>query len=127
MENDDVIDCKYYDINTFKGLKLHENNEKFSLLHINISSLPYHFDNFKQLLLNLKIDFDIIGITEIRVKSKKAPASGIDLIKYNTEHIPTDAENGGAMLYILKQLNCKRRTDLQITKSKQIESVAIEI
>ena len=71
MENDDFIDCKYYDINKFKGLKLHENNEKFSLLHINISSLPYHFDNFKQLLLNLKVDFNVIGITEIKVKSKK--------------------------------------------------------
>ena len=55
------------------------------LLHMNISSLPYHFDNFQQLLLNLKIDFDIIGITESRIKSKKAPASSIDLIKYNTE------------------------------------------
>ena len=31
------------------------------------------------------------------------------------------------MLYISKQLNYKRRTDLQITKSKQTESVAIEI
>ena len=90
MENDDVIDCKYYDINKFKRLKLHENNEKFSLLHMNISSLPYHFDNFQQLLLNLKIDFDIIGITESRIKNKKAPASSIDLIKYNTEQpIPT--------------------------------------
>ena len=85
VENDDVIDCKYYDINKFKRLKLHENNEKFSLLHMNISSLPYHFDNFQQLLLNLKIDFDIIGITESRIKNKKAPASSIDLIKYNTE------------------------------------------
>ena len=31
VENDDVIDCKYYDINKFNGLKLHENNEKSSL------------------------------------------------------------------------------------------------
>ena len=69
-ENDDVIDCKYYDINKFKGLKLHE-NKKFSLLLMNISSLPYHFDNFQQLLLNLKIDFDIIGITERELKVKK--------------------------------------------------------
>ena len=126
-ENDDVIDCKYYDINRFKGLKLHEINEKFSLLHMNIWSLPYYFDNFQQLLLNLKIDFDIIDIAESRIKSKKAPASSIDLIKYNTEHTPTDAEKGGALLYISKQLNYKRRTDLQIAKSKQIESAAIEI
>ena len=121
VENDDVIDCKYYDINKFKGLKLRE-NKKFSLLHMNISWLPYHFDNFQQLLLNLKIDFDIIGITESRIKSKKAPASSsIGLIKYNTEHTPTDAEKGGALLYISKQLNYKGRTDLQI------ESGAIEI
>ena len=90
-ENDDVIGCKYYDINKSKGLKLHENNEKFSLLHMNISSLPHLFDNFQQLSLNLKIDFDIIGITESRIKSKKAPTRSIDLIKYNTEHTPTDA------------------------------------
>ena len=57
---------------------------------MNISSLPYHFDNFQQLLLNLKIDFDIIGITESRIKSKKAPFSSIDLIKYNTEQTPTE-------------------------------------
>ena len=121
VENDDVIDCKYYDINKFKGLKLHE-NKKFSLLLMNIPSLPYYFDNFQQLLLNLKIDFDIIGITESRIKSKKAPASSsIGLIKYNTEHTPTDAEKGEALLYISKQLNYKGRTDLQI------ESGAIEI
>ena len=117
-ENDDVTDYKYYYIKKFKRLKLHENNETFSLLHMNISSLPYHFDNFQQLLLNLKIDFDIIGITESRIKSKKAPASSIDLIKYNTEQTPTDAEKGGALLYISKQLNYKRRIDLQITKSR---------
>ena len=55
VEND-VTGCKYHDIKKFKRLKLHENKEKFSLLHMNISSLPYHFDNFQLLLLNLKID-----------------------------------------------------------------------
>ena len=35
-ENDDVTNCKYYDINEFKRLKLRENNQKFSLLHMNI-------------------------------------------------------------------------------------------
>ena len=67
---------------------------------MNISSLPYHFDNFQQLLLNLEVDFDIIGITESRIKSEKAPASSIDLLKYNTEQTSADAEKGGALLYI---------------------------
>ena len=38
-------------------------------MHINISSLTL-FDNF-QFLVNLEIDFDIIGITESRMKIKK--------------------------------------------------------
>ena len=51
--NYDLTDGKYFDIGNFKELKLHKNNEKFSLMHINISSLPYHFDDFQQLLVNL--------------------------------------------------------------------------
>ena len=113
LAENDVADRKYYDINKFKGLKLHKNNEKFSLLHTNISSPPYHFDNFQQLLLILEIDFDIS-----RIKNKKAPASSTDLIEYSNEKTPTDTEKERALLYISKQLNYKRRTDLQITKSK---------
>ena len=55
------------------------------------------FNNFY-----LKIDFDIIGITESTIKSKKAPANSLDLIKYNTEQTPTDAEKGEALLCISK-------------------------
>ena len=102
VENDDVIDCKYYDINKFKGLKLHENNEKLSLLHMNISSLPYHFDNFQQLVLNLKIEFDIVGITH----PPPPPPP------------PTDGEKGGALFYISNQLSYKRRNDLKISSNR---------
>ena len=66
LAENDVTDRKYYDINKFKGLKLHTNNENFSLLHMNISSPPYHFGNFQQFLLILEIDFDIS-----RIKNKK--------------------------------------------------------
>ena len=80
----------------------------------------YHFlitlTTFNNFYFNLKIDFDLIGITESRNKSKKAPANSTGLIKYNTEQTPTDVEKGGALLYILKQLNYKKKK--LICKSK---------
>ena len=59
----------YYNIDEF--------NEKFglnvcnglNLLHFNISSLFYNFDQLHTLLSNLKINFDILGITESRLQT----------------------------------------------------------
>lgn len=62
---------KYYNIGNFKEMKFHKNNEKFPLMHMNISSLPYPFDYFQQLLVNLETDFDIMCIAESRMKNKK--------------------------------------------------------
>lgn len=57
---------KYYNIGNFKEMKFHKNNEKFPLMHMNISSLPYPFDYFQQLLVNLEM-----CIAESRMKNKK--------------------------------------------------------
>ena len=42
--------------------------EKFSLFHLNISSLPYHFQDLNDLQNSLKKNFSIIGITESQLK-----------------------------------------------------------
>ena len=42
-----------------------------NLLHLNISSLPYHFSELQALLSSTKINFDIIGISESRIKQNK--------------------------------------------------------
>ena len=50
------------DPNIFNGL---------NLVHFNISSLSYNFDQLHTLLFNLKINFDILGITECRLRTGK--------------------------------------------------------
>ena len=42
-----------------------------SLLRLNISDLPYHFDEFTDTLSDLKTNFRIIGITENRLTTTK--------------------------------------------------------
>ena len=77
-----------------------------TLLHLNISSLPYHIDEFTVLLSNLKINFKIIGIMESRLTTKKDPMNNINIPGYNLEHTPTKSDKGGALLCISKKLNC---------------------
>ena len=107
-----------FDANIFNG---------FNTLHLNISSLPYNFDQFETLLTTLKVKFDILGITESRLKTGKQPINNIDLKGYVVESTPTDASCGGALLYINKNINYKLRKDLKIHKSKEVESIFIKI
>ena len=58
-----------FDTNVFNG---------FNTLHLNISSLPYNFDQLETLLTTLKVKFDILDITESRLKTGKQSTNNID-------------------------------------------------
>ena len=89
-----------------------------SLLHLNISFLPFHIDEFTHLLSELNSNFKIIGITETRLTTKKDPVNSIEIPNYNKEHTPAESDKGGALLYISKEINYKTRDDLKIYKMK---------
>ena len=50
-----------------------------NFLHINISSLPYYFSELQTLLSSTKVNFDIIGISESRIKQNKNPIDNNNL------------------------------------------------
>ena len=58
----------YYDMKEFNALNITKNKNQFSLMHLNISSLQYHFEELNDLLESSKTKFSIIGITESRLK-----------------------------------------------------------
>ena len=65
-----------------------------SLLPQNISSLPFHIDGFTNLLSELNSNFKIIGITEIRLTTKKDLLNSIEIPNYNIECTPTKSDKG---------------------------------
>ena len=93
---------------------------------MNISSLSYNFEQFHALLSELGINFDIIGITETRLK-RDILRTNIDLKGYSFEHTPTEASCGGTLLYLKNNINNTLRDDLKIYKSKELESTFFEI
>ena len=115
--------CKYYNNKQLKELiSDKKNNKGLSLLHLNISFLPFHIDEFTHLLSELNSNFKIIGITETRLTTKKDPVNSIEIPNYNIEHTPTESDKGGALHYISKEINYKTRDDLKIYKKKLLQS-----
>ena len=123
IDNQAKIKCKYISIEDINNLEL---KNKRSILHLNISSLPYHIDELKTNLIQCKKPFDIIGITETRIKKGKTPYTDISLNGYNYESTPTESSAGGVLLYLSSDINYKCRNDLNIYKSKELESIFVE-
>ena len=96
-------------------------------LHLNISSLPYNCEQLHTLLAEIDINFDIIGITETRLRTGQKALNNIDIEKYVIQHTTTYAICGGALLNIKEGITYKVRNELKITKSKELESVFNEI
>ena len=98
-----------------------------SLFHINSCSLPKNTEELKYVLDKAKIDSDVIGISESRIKKDKSPINSINLKGYSHESCPTESAAGGTLLYISNNLSYKPRNDLCIYKSTELESTFIEI
>ena len=111
---------KYF---TIKDLHCVFNNigNPFSLFHLNINSLSFHFDELESLISKSKNDFQIIGISEARLKKTQETTTNIQLENYNIQHVPTESANGGVLLYIKKTINYKLIPDLTIYKKRELE------
>ena len=99
-ENNDLPNSKYKHQEYFSTLSNNMKSKCLSVLHLNISSLQKHFNNFECFLDEMKPEFDFIGITESRISKKQSPSNNINLPNYSTEHALTEATAGGALLYI---------------------------
>ena len=89
-----ALNCnKYFEPNEMTNLMV-DHSKSLSFFHLNIPSLPFHFEEFSTLLP------DILGISESRLKSDKAPITSIQLPDYNTEYTTTQSSNGDTLLYI---------------------------
>ena len=94
-------------------------NSTLNFFHLNISSLPKHFDNLSFLLDSLDHNFDIIRITETRIHDSSIPVN-LALPGFSNLFTKTEAAAGGTCLYVRNQLSCKARNDLTLYSPKQL-------
>ena len=100
----------------------------FGLLHVNIASLDAHIDDLRTFLSRSKFNFDVIGISEHKIKKGSSPSNNIALIGYNEfEFEPTGTTHGGTGFYIKQGLDYKMRDELSINIPGQLEASFVEI
>ena len=121
-----AVNSKYYNIKQLNSLK--PGKSSFGILHVNIASLDAHIDDLRTFLSRSKINFDVIGISEHKIKKNSPPSNNIKIIGYNEfEFEPTGTTHGGTGFYIKQGLNYKIRDELNINIPGQFEAIFSEI
>ena len=126
IDNENLPNCKYRDKLFFQSRCLFK-SKCLSFFHLNINSLSKNFDNFNHLINELKLEFDILGISESRILKSKSLNANVSLQNYVNEQTPTESTAGGALRYISKKHSYKTRPDLAIYKPKKLESIFVEV
>ena len=80
-----------------------------------------NFDNFNHLINKLKLEFDILGISDSRILKSQSLNTNVSLQNYVIEQTPTESTAGGALLYINKRHSYKTCPDLAIYKPKKLK------
>ena len=119
--------CDYYIEDTFiKNISnKQEDKRALSMFHMNIKSLPKHFDELQQYFNVLKYDFSVIGISETWLSENNAGL--YDLSGYVTiKCCRKERRGGGVSLYIRDEIPFTTRSDLAYFDT-EMESIFIEI
>ena len=125
QEANESLNCRYVSCEEFVEAK-YDANKNFSIIHLNIHSITLHIDDLRILLKALNYNFDIIALSESKLKS--CPTVDITIEGYNPPLCTfTEAEKGGTILYVAKHINFKPRKDLEMYEPKLLESTFIEI
>ncbi len=116
-----MINCKYYDESEFNS-KVKSSNITLSLIHVNLQSSYMNYNMLKAHLEQLRINFDIIAISEAGLGNadRCAKVFGDD---YFYDYNPPILRKGGVAVFINKKLTFNKRSDLEIKGNPKIENL----
>ena len=94
---------------------------------MSVWSLNKNFDNFNILLSEFNVSFDILAITESKIKKDSSIPINLQLNNYSIDHTPTELSAGGTLLYISKVLSYQLRNRLRLYNPGKTKSTFKEI
>ncbi len=107
------LSSKYYSMQELTAFEI--SNKDFALFHMNIRSLSLHYEDFYALLCSLKIDFQVIGLSEIKASVNAPIKSNINLPGYHFYHTVSHSAAGGVGIYVKSDLTTNKREDLSLS------------
>ena len=83
------------------------------MFHLNLASLGRHKEELTTVLSCLEFEFDVIAITESKIKSGIEPIYDLSLPGYKYYQTPTESDKGGVIVYVKENIDIKQRKDLE--------------
>ena len=121
----DTVKSAYYDPHEFKNAKF--SKKLFSILHLNIASLSKHIDDLTNLLANLQHDFDVITLTESKIKQDSQTLINLEIPGYTYFYTGTQTDFGGTIIYVKNQFSSKLVQEYSKSEKGFFESTFVEI
>eukprot|EP00794_Sanderia_malayensis_P008404 gene8404-9304_t len=97
-----------------------------SLFHMNIRSLSCHYDELVSTLVNLKVNFDVVAVSELWHTFDNPISLNVEIPGYKLFLAQSHSQNGGVGLYVKSCLNPILRMDLS-KGSIDYETVWVEV
>jgi hypothetical protein len=108
--------CKYYNIDQINNDISVKQSNQFSILGLNIRSLPKNHRELNSMLHIIDTKFHAIILTETWLKEHNIELYNID--DYSHEHqIRQDKDGGGVSIFIKENINFKVRADLNFNSN----------
>ena len=122
-----VSNCNYYLENTFskKCEDLEIGNDSFSMLQINIRSIPKNLSKLENYLCSLAHSFTVIGISETWLKESNASCYSLNGYNHFLQ-CRKERQGGGVSIFVKQDIPVKNRPEFYRNES-YIETLFIEI
>ena len=124
------VNFNYYSIPNFNNSdnigQLISKKSSFTVLHANLRSLAANHDKLTFLLLDLGLNFHILGISETKIMAERDPVANIDIPGYNFISQPSYHNAGGVGFYVRSDCEFHTRDNLTAT-TIDFECLYIEI
>ena len=117
---------KYFDIPEIAKLSNTLSGKSFSLFHVNTRSFSKNFDQLLSVLSSLKVNFNLIGITETKQQIGKDFLVNVDVNDFFMYTQPSKLASGGVAIYVKDNLDHSRIDNMCITNN-EFEVLWIEI
>ena len=127
MGVEELEETKYYSHDEFKNILRQNKEGDITAMHFNISSLPKNFNEFHTTLALLKLEPDIIGLTETKITTKVNSYYKPHLTNYEFYQSKSSTNSGSAGVFIKNTLEVEIRNDLDISIPGIFETVWFDI
>ena len=118
------VNSSYYTLQGLSTLSTSDND--FSLFHMNTRSLSLHFDELISIIATLRINFDVIALSETWNSIQNPIKTNVEIPGYKYFPCGSQSQNGGVALNVKTGLTQTPRPDLS-KDNPDFESVWVEI